>query len=93
VVWFTGHFIVLSMSLFRGSHITLVAHSRMVDISLQAAKLLEAEGIDAEVCTVIQCLYCTCIRVVFVGVVNLVCLFLKSIIFLYHSLKNTRYKE
>ncbi|KAK3737750.1 hypothetical protein QZH41_017209, partial [Actinostola sp. cb2023] len=32
-----------------GSHITLVAHSRMVDISLQAAKLLEAEGIDAEV--------------------------------------------
>jgi pyruvate/2-oxoglutarate/acetoin dehydrogenase E1 component len=33
-----------------GSHISIVAHSRMVDISLQAAKLLEAEGIDAEVC-------------------------------------------
>ncbi|XP_020904140.1 pyruvate dehydrogenase E1 component subunit beta, mitochondrial [Exaiptasia diaphana] len=32
-----------------GSHVTIVAHSRMVDVSLQAAKLLEAEGIDAEV--------------------------------------------
>ncbi|XP_031571787.1 pyruvate dehydrogenase E1 component subunit beta, mitochondrial-like [Actinia tenebrosa] len=32
-----------------GSHITIVAHSRMVDVSLQAAKQLEAEGIDAEV--------------------------------------------
>ncbi|XP_031568644.1 pyruvate dehydrogenase E1 component subunit beta, mitochondrial-like [Actinia tenebrosa] len=33
----------------QGSHITIVAHSRMVDVSLQAAKQLEAEGIDAEV--------------------------------------------
>ena len=32
-----------------GSHITLVAHSRSVQIALEAAKELEAEGIDCEV--------------------------------------------
>ena len=32
-----------------GSHITIVAHSRSVQIALDAAKQLEAEGVDCEV--------------------------------------------
>ena len=32
-----------------GSHVTLVAYSRMVQVALEAAELLKAEGIEAEV--------------------------------------------
>ena len=32
-----------------GSHITIVAHSRSVQIALDAAKQLEGEGVDCEV--------------------------------------------
>ena len=33
-----------------GSHITLAAHSKSVQLALDAAKQLEAEGVDCEVC-------------------------------------------
>ena len=46
------YFLILSLSLSLcalGSHITIVAHSRSVQIALDAAKQLEGEGVDCEV--------------------------------------------
>ncbi len=36
--------------LLPGKHVTIVAHSRPVGFCLEAAKELEAQGIDCEVC-------------------------------------------
>ena len=41
--WFSHSYCAL------GNHITIVAHSRSVQIALDAAKQLEGEGVDCEV--------------------------------------------
>lgn len=46
---FRTHFLILSVIALLGSHITIVAHSRSVQIALDAAKQLEGEGVDCEV--------------------------------------------
>ena len=47
---FRTYFLTLSLSdCALGSHITIVAHSRSVQIALDAAKQLEGEGVDCEV--------------------------------------------
>ena len=35
--------------IFSGKHVTIVAHSKAVEISLDAAKILAGEGIESEV--------------------------------------------
>ena len=47
---FRTYFLILSLSdCALGSHITIVAHTRSVQITLDAAKQLEGEGVDCEV--------------------------------------------
>lgn len=40
---------LLNINVISGKHVTIVAHSRAVEISLEGAKLLAGDGIDCEV--------------------------------------------